>query len=150
MPCLVCYNLFIIPMRKRGGIFMKQSYENLGKNVAYLRRRAGLTQDMLSLQLGVSMQAVSKWERSISTPDVSLLPALARALDVSIDELFAEAEEHAPLLYIEEVPWNNDDEYRLALFHGKVLLHRQTHVCCRGGDLIAHIKIPEGGEKEET
>ena len=128
---------------------MKQSYESLGKNVAYLRRRAGLTQDMLSLQLGVSMQAVSKWERGISFPDVSLLPALARALDVSIDALFAEPEEHAPLLHIEEVPWDNDDQYRLVLFHGKVLLNRQTHICRRGGDLIAHIRIPEGGEGEE-
>ena len=128
---------------------MKQNYESLGKNVAYLRRCAGLTQDMLSLQLGVSMQAVSKWERGISFPDVSLLPALARALDVTIDALFAEPEEHAPLLHIEEVPWDNDDQYRLALFHGKVLLNRQTHVCRRGGDLIAHVRIPEGGEGEE-
>ena len=63
--------------------------------------------------------------------------------------LFAEPEERAPLLHIEEVPWDNDDEYRLALFHGKVLLSRQTHVCRRGGDLIAHIRIPEGGEGEE-
>lgn len=128
---------------------MKQSYENLGKNVAHLRRRAGLTQDMLSIQLGVSTQAVSKWERGISSPDVSLLPALGRALDVTIDALFAEPAEPAPLLPIEEVPWDNDGQYRLALFHGKVLLSRQTHVCRRGGDLIAHIRIPEGGEREE-
>ena len=128
---------------------MKQSYEQLGTNIACYRRRAGLTQDMLSMQMGVSMQAVSKWERGISLPDVSLLPALAKALDVTIDALFAEPEERAPLLHIEEVPWDNDDEYRLALFHGKVLLSRQTHVCRRGGDLIAHIRIPEGGEGEE-
>ncbi len=128
---------------------MKQSYEQLGTNIACYRRRAGLTQDMLSMQMGVSMQAVSKWERGISFPDVSLLPALAKALDVTIDALFAEPEERAPLLHIEEVPWDNDDEYRLALFHGKVLLNRQTHVCRRGGDLIAHIRIPEGGENEE-
>ena len=126
---------------------MKQSYEQLGKNIAYYRRRAGLTQDMLSLQLGVSMQAVSKWERSQSYPDVSLLPLLSRALDVTIDALFAMPEERAPLLYIEEVPWEDDDEYRLALFHGKVLLNRQTHACRRGSDLIAHIRIPEQGEE---
>ena len=80
---------------------MKQSYEQLGKNIAYYRRRAGLTQDMLAMQMGVSMQAVSKWERSISSPDVSLLPPLAQALDVTIDALFALPEERAPLLYIE-------------------------------------------------
>ena len=129
---------------------MKQSYEQLGKNIAYYRRRAGLTQDMLAMQMGVSMQAVSKWERSISSPDVSLLPPLAQALDVTIDALFALPEERAPLLYIEEVPWDDDDEYRLALFHGKVLLNRQTHLCRRGGSLIAHIQIPEGGEGEES
>ncbi|MBR5615859.1 MAG: helix-turn-helix transcriptional regulator [Clostridia bacterium] len=128
---------------------MKQSYEELGKNIAYYRRRAGLTQDMLSMQMGVSMQAVSKWERSISSPDVSLLPPLAQALGVTIDALFALPEEHAPLLYIEDVPWEDDNEYRLALFHGKVLLNRQTHLCQRGGDLIAHIRIPEGNEEEE-
>ena len=101
------------------------------------------------MQMGVSMQAVSKWERSISSPDVSLLPPLAQALGVTIDALFALPEEHAPLLYIEDVPWEDDNEYRLALFHGKVLLNRQTHLCQRGGDLIAHIRIPEGNEGEE-
>ena len=126
---------------------VKQGYEYLGKNIAYYRRRAELTQDMLSLQLGVSMQAVSKWERGLSSPDVSLLPLLSRTLDVTIDALFAQPEEHVPLLYIEEVPWEDDDAYRLALFHGKELLHRQTHVCRAGSSLIAHVRIPEENEQ---
>ena len=48
-----------------------------------------MTQDDLAAQLGVSSQAVSKWENDLSCPDIMLLPYLAEIFQVSIDELFS-------------------------------------------------------------
>ena len=44
------------------------------------RQALGLTQEQLARQLGVSAPAVNKWERNLNYPDITLLPALARAL----------------------------------------------------------------------
>ncbi len=57
-------------------------------NVKKARVGLGLTQEALGQRLGVSGQAVSKWETADGFPDPSLLPALADALEVSIDELY--------------------------------------------------------------
>lgn len=63
----------------------------LGENIQLYRKRSGLTQRSLARELGVTYQAISKWERGRSTPDISLLPELARIFGCSIDELFAVA-----------------------------------------------------------
>lgn len=60
----------------------------LGYKIKQLRYKAGLTQEQLAEQLGVSAQAVSKWENAVAMPDITLLPALAGVFGVSIDELF--------------------------------------------------------------
>lgn len=60
----------------------------LGKKIKQLRYRCGLTQEQLAERLGISPQSVSKWETAVTMPDISLLPALAEELGVSIDELF--------------------------------------------------------------
>lgn len=68
--------------------------ETIGNRIATLRRQRGLTQEQLGRQVGVSAQAVSKWENG-GAPDVELLPALADRLGVSIDTLFGrEQREH--------------------------------------------------------
>lgn len=59
----------------------------LGKRIAALRRQRGMTQEELAEKLGVSAQAVSKWENELSCPDIMLLPALARLLHVTVDAL---------------------------------------------------------------
>lgn len=59
-----------------------------GDRLAGLRRSTGMTQDALASRLGVSAQAVSKWERVVCCPDISLLPALADTFGISIDLLF--------------------------------------------------------------
>lgn len=61
----------------------------LGKRVAALRRQNGMTQEEMAENLGVSAQAVSKWENEVSCPDILLLPALARLLHVSVDTLLS-------------------------------------------------------------
>lgn len=59
----------------------------LSESIAKYRKAAGMTQEELGRQVGVSTQAVSKWECG-GMPDAGLLPALAEALHVSIDALF--------------------------------------------------------------
>ena len=51
--------------------------QTLGKRIMENRKRLGWTQDRLAEQMGVSAQAVSKWENDQSCPDISLLPKLA-------------------------------------------------------------------------
>jgi transcriptional regulator with XRE-family HTH domain len=65
---------------------------NIGKNIKSFRHRCGFTQAYLSERLGISVQAVSKWENGTSMPDIMLLPEIAREFGVSIDELFSEDE----------------------------------------------------------
>nr|HML49576.1 helix-turn-helix transcriptional regulator [Clostridia bacterium] len=59
----------------------------IGEQIAQYRKAAGITQEELGRAVGVSTQAVSRWECG-GTPDVELLPALADALGVSVDALF--------------------------------------------------------------
>ena len=59
----------------------------IGKRIALLRKEKGLTQEELATHMGVSPQAVSKWENDQTCPDISALPRLARLLGVSVAEL---------------------------------------------------------------
>ena len=59
----------------------------IGANIKRLRLQKQITQEQLSLAMGVSCAAVSKWEREDTLPDISLLPLLANYFGVSIDEL---------------------------------------------------------------
>ena len=61
--------------------------DTLGKRIAAHRRRLGLTQDRLAELLGVTAQAVSKWENDQSCPDISLLPKLSQVFGCTTDEL---------------------------------------------------------------
>ena len=80
--------------------------ETLGKRIAALRKQKGLTQEQLAEKVGVSAQAVSKWENDISCPDITLLPLLADLFDVSVDELLGvkPVEPHVIILDKDEVP----------------------------------------------
>ncbi|MBO5966950.1 MAG: helix-turn-helix transcriptional regulator [Clostridia bacterium] len=61
--------------------------DTIGKRISEYRKKKNLKQDELAEMLGVSPQAVSKWENDLSCPDISLLPELSRILGVSIDEI---------------------------------------------------------------
>ena len=61
---------------------------NIGHKIKQKRINAGMTQEQLSLKLGVSAQSVSKWETGITMPDIALLPDISEAFGISIDELF--------------------------------------------------------------
>lgn len=60
----------------------------LGNKIAELRKEKGMTQEALANELGVSNQAVSKWEANQSCPDIQLLPQIADFFDITIDSLF--------------------------------------------------------------
>ena len=61
---------------------------DFGKMIAEKRKQKGLTQEELSGLLGISPQAVSKWENGVGLPDVTLFPPLAEALAIPIEALF--------------------------------------------------------------
>lgn len=60
----------------------------IGENIRELRRRSGRTQEDLATALGVTCQAVSRWEASGGYPDMEILPSIANYFGVSIDTLF--------------------------------------------------------------
>lgn len=65
---------------------------SLGERISQARKRAGLSQEQLGEQLGVSRQAVSKWESGQTNPDVSYVARMCRVLEVSSDWLLLEEE----------------------------------------------------------
>ena len=60
---------------------------NIGKTIADYRKAANMTQSEVADQLGVTYQAVSKWERDESLPDITMLPKIADLFNISIDTL---------------------------------------------------------------
>ena len=71
----------------------------IGKRIAALRKEKGLTQEELAQHMGVSGQAVSKWENDQTCPDISALPRLGRLLGVPVDELL-EGKEETPAVWV--------------------------------------------------
>ncbi len=61
--------------------------QTLGKRIVENRKRLGLTQDQLAERLGVTAQAISKWENDLSCPDITMLPKLAEIFGITTDEL---------------------------------------------------------------
>jgi len=108
----------------------------LGKNIAALRKAKGMTQNALANQLGVTFQAVSKWETGQACPDIVMLPELADLFEVSIDALFgrtpivqplpvAAAPTEAPQEQVvyRELPWEDDrSTLHAVLFAGHRLI----------------------------
>lgn len=60
---------------------------NLGKKIASVRKKAKLTQSDLASCVGVTAQAISKWERGNACPDIAILDEIADALGISLSEL---------------------------------------------------------------
>lgn len=101
----------------------------IGSVIATYRKNMGLTQDGLAQKLGVTNQAVSKWESDQSCPDILLLPKIADIFGITIDELFgrekpqtepAEPAEPAPVQIVEvnDLPWPDDDTLRVVIYKG--------------------------------
>ena len=64
-----------------------------GEKLSSLRRKAGLTQNEVAEALGVTPQAVSKWESDSSCPDIFTLPKLANLYGTTVDDLLSRESE---------------------------------------------------------
>ncbi|MGI6157240.1 MAG: helix-turn-helix domain-containing protein [Saccharofermentanales bacterium] len=89
-------------------------YTQLTSNIARYRKACGLTQDQLAERVGVSAQAVSKWENGQSYPDIATLPKLADIFDVSMDDLFSKPVT-AETVYVPEEERKPSDEMLLRI-----------------------------------
>jgi len=101
----------MISVRNQGGsIYMDSVLENIGKRIAESRRSAGFTQEELANRLGVTPQALSKWEKGVSSPDLVMLSSICEILDVSADYLVGRNRkrivENGNLLLQDEI-WNH-------------------------------------------
>ena len=61
----------------------------LATNILKYRKKSGLSQEELANKLGITFQAVSKWENAKAAPDVTFLPCMAEVFECSIDDLFS-------------------------------------------------------------
>ena len=100
------------------------------------RKELGLTQEALAQKLGVTNQAVSKWESGQSCPDIALLPALADLFGITIDALFGRAPK---ALAVQNAPdWPDDGVLRVVLYAGHRQISaptattREIHFCYEG------------------
>jgi transcriptional regulator with XRE-family HTH domain len=84
--------------------------EKMGQFISQLRKSKQMTQKDLAAKLNITDKAVSKWERGLSCPDISLLPSLADILDVTVNELLNGEISSAPLKE-ESVTVDNAIEY---------------------------------------
>lgn len=91
----------------------------IGSNIRTLRQQRGLTQEQVAAQLGVSCQAVSKWETEVNAPDIALLPAIAKLFGVTIDALFSP---EAPISPETLWPMEEDDVIRIVQVQGNRVL----------------------------
>ena len=95
----------------------------LAANIQKYRKKCGLTQDELAKELGVTFQAVSKWENAKTAPDILFLPTMADLFGCYIDELFSreiKSEIHYDLC--PEFPWHDDNVIRGVVCIGKKIL----------------------------
>ena len=86
---------------------------DLGNKIRQLRRRDGRTQEALAQALGVTSQAVSRWESGGSYPDMNLIPSIANFFGVTIDELFGYANERTKRIdnlvtQLNDMRWQNN------------------------------------------
>ena len=92
----------------------------IGSLIAAERKKLGMTQESLGTRLGVTAKAVSKWERGLSYPDITLIGKLANELKISIVELLFGEVSRSSVCYIDEkeaispVSLNCDEELTLS------------------------------------
>jgi tellurite methyltransferase len=84
--------------------------EILSANIVRYRKAAKLTQEDLASRLGISFQAVSKWETGLTMPEIATLTLLAKELKVSVDKLLGYAALREDTTHY-EAKYQNSDYY---------------------------------------
>lgn len=100
----------------------------LGKRIAMLRKNQGWTQEQLGEKVGVSAQAVSKWENDLACPDITTLPILADLFGITTDELLGIKPIEPHVVVLDKEPENEEDgksRFELHLDH-----HDRWHSVC--------------------
>ncbi len=98
---------------------------SIGKNIKKLRQERELTQEELAAHIGVSFQAISKWERAEGYPDITMLPALANYFHVTVDELIGMSNLENETVY-HEINRTWDEKNRAGLHHENIELMRKS------------------------
>ena len=102
------------------------------QRITTLRKARAMTQEQLAQELGITAQAVSKWETGQSYPDITLLPKLAEVCGVRVDELLGcapEKDEDDPPVC--SLPWSDDPKtIHAVLFAGHTLIGAQEVTNC--------------------
>lgn len=95
----------------------------LAANIFKYRKKSGLSQDELAQKLGVTFQAVSKWENAKAAPDITFLPIMADIFGCYIDELFSrEIKTEIHYDHCAEFPWPDDKTIRGIVCEGRKIL----------------------------
>ena len=89
--------------------------KTIGKKLHELRKQSGFTQDYVAEKLGVSAQAVSKWENDIACPDIMTLPNIAELYGITVDELFKNDDVQSNVKY-EKTEKVNENELVLRVY----------------------------------
>ncbi len=92
----------------------------IGNKIVEFRKALNITQETLAQKLGVTNQAVSKWESDQCCPDIQLLPQLADIFGISIDQLFGRPGQEK--IVKNDLPWENDNTLRAVIYIGHTLV----------------------------
>ncbi|MBE6553539.1 MAG: helix-turn-helix domain-containing protein [Ruminococcaceae bacterium] len=108
---------------------------DFAKTVAEQRKKLKMTQEELAQRLGITPQAVSKWENSIGLPDVTLFPLIAETLQLSINDLFGIPERSAHKAVAQSAP-QDFEGLSLVTEHRGMLCYSNKEMKERIGDRV--------------
>ena len=119
---------------------------NFAEIIVNRRKALGLTQEGLAQKLGVTNQAVSKWESGQSCPDLALQPRIADLFGITIDELFGREPKAVDFPAQPPFPWPDDDTLRVVLYVGHKHIGsghpaRNINFCYEGSALNVHSEV---------
>ena len=103
--------------------------KNIGKSISSYRKNLGMTQEELAEKLHISAQAVSKWENGIGYPDITLVPAISEALNISLNDLFGASDD----IDTEEIPSEYED-LNFVISNEKAAIYSDKKVSETGDD----------------
>lgn len=127
---------------------MEQIY--FGQRIAALRRQHNLTQEVMAQKLGVTNQAVSKWETDQCCPDIMQLPQIAELFGITLDALFGRESMEAQSGQVAgDLPWKEDGCLRAVCFLGRRLLEHQEIMDAAMKTALQHVELKFTGNVED-
>lgn len=112
----------------------------ISQKISELRKARSLTQEQLGAKLGVSSQAISKWEKGESMPDIMLLPQLCEILGITADALL-----EVPLSVEKESCMSNLSKYAKEVGESKALFEAIQACSCVTSDWKGSVQIDNNG-----